>query len=69
MITEKEKQLLTKVGFIHRFYHHLHSSKSHREAYEKTEDDYLLLLGCSKYSSFESFKVVLWRYNRAKLKR
>jgi hypothetical protein len=53
--------LLSPNGFEDRFHKNCKLSKTYMEAYEKTEEEYQEYFGKTRYSSYDSFRVVMQR--------
>ena len=53
--------LLSLKGFEKRFYYYSKNVKTYIQAYEKTEQEYKQYFGKNKYSSYDSFRVVMNR--------
>lgn len=56
MISIDAQRLLTTKGFDAEFFRNLATSKTHLEAYEKTEEIYRSIFGRNRYRSFESYR-------------
>jgi hypothetical protein len=54
-------KLLSMKGFSEKFYDYSKKTKTYREAYEKTEKIYEKNFGKRRYSSYDSFRVVMNR--------
>lgn len=61
LLTEKQKTLLTKEGFIARYYENCNFSST-IEAYEATERQLVAITGQRRYKNWESFKMVKNKY-------
>jgi len=53
--------LLSPRGFEDRFHFHCRNEKTYTRAYEKTETEYENHFGKRRYSSYDSFRVVMQR--------
>lgn len=60
----KDARLTLPAEFDKRFSKHLQNSRTHKEAYKKTEADFRSIYDENKYSNFESFRRA--RYVRLK---
>ncbi len=56
--------LLSAKGFEERFFYYSKNEKTYIRAYEKTEQEYKEHFGKNKYSSYDSFRVVMNRKNK-----
>lgn len=56
IIPEEALRLLKAKEFDVEFFKNLKTSKSHQEAYEKTEELYRSFFRTNKYSSFDSYR-------------
>lgn len=56
MINEEANALMTPRGFDAEFFRNLATSKTHLEAYLKTEKKYKSYFGKTRYSSFDSYR-------------
>ena len=65
-LTIEQQKLLTVKGFDAEFFKNLAISKTHYEAYDKTEELYRSYFGRNRYSSFNSYRNA--RDNRIKNK-
>lgn len=54
--------ILTTDGYFNRWYEFKKAGMTHKQAYEKLEDEMFDKYGINKYSSFESFEQMLYRY-------
>jgi len=64
-LTEQQQQLLTVKGFIRRYLQiYWQEELNQRQAYERTEQEYLEIVGRRKYASFESFRPTMYRHLR-----
>lgn len=68
MLTDNQRRLLTREGFIERYYSNCAYATS-QEAYEATERQHEALTGRRKYKSWESFKVIKNKFIRSPQKR
>lgn len=57
-MTDTTEPLFTTGGFIKRYMMNLKKCRTNEEAYEKTEEEFQKEFGVSKYSSYDSFRVV-----------
>lgn len=57
--------LFTLKGFIDRYYHYASKLKC-SDAYDATEQDYYELYGVHKYANYDTFRVILSRYNNSR---
>ena len=57
-LTDQALKLMTPSGFDAAFFLKLKESKTHKEAYEKTEDLYQSFFKKRRYKSFESYQAV-----------
>jgi len=57
-LTDQALKLMTPSGFDAAFFLNLKESKTHKEAYEKTESMYQSFFKKCRYSNFESYKKV-----------
>lgn len=53
--------MLSFKGFINRYYFYCKTEKTYKDAYEKTEQEYEKNFKKRRYSSYDSFRVVLNR--------
>lgn len=58
-------KLHTKAGFISRYFNLIQDYGTNEAAYEAAERQYKHFFGERKYSDYDSFRVVLSRYNKA----
>ena len=54
--------ILTMSGYFERFYQIKRKGVTHKEAYEELEAELFDQYGINRYSSFESFQVMFYRY-------
>lgn len=57
-------ELHSKKGFIDRYYILIQDYPTYEDAYEATERQYKQYFGERKYSDYDSFRVILSRYNK-----
>jgi len=53
--------LLSPKGFEERFHNYCKKEKTYKIAYEKTENDFEKYFGKRRYTSYDSFRVVMQR--------
>ena len=53
--------MLSFKGFMQRYYYYCKIEKTYKDAYEKTEKEYEKIFKKRRYSSYDSFRVVLNR--------
>lgn len=66
MIDKHMQKLLTVEGFIERYMEMLPDYWSGLEAYNAAEKQHEMTFGKRKYSDYDTFRVVLSRYNKSK---
>lgn len=59
-------KLHTKQGFIERYYNLLQDYPTNEQAYEAAERQHSNYFGQRRYSDYDSFRVILSRYNKKK---
>ena len=57
-------ELMTVEGFIKRYQEFCVSYPTYQQAYEAVERQYRAAFGKSKYSDYDTFRVILSRFNR-----
>jgi len=61
--------LLSPRGFEERFHNHCKNQKTYSAAYEETEKEYESYFGKRRYSSYDSFRVVMNRKMKQSFKK
>lgn len=62
-------RLVTRDGFVESYQEKLSTVKNCREAYEAAEEEYRILFGTPKYSTYDTFRNALARWNKNRIKR
>jgi len=61
-------RLVTRDGFIELYQEKLKATKTCKVAYLKAEEEYQTLFGRSKYSTYDTFRNALVRWNKNRIK-
>lgn len=57
-------RLTTPDGFIESYQEKMRHAKTCKEAYEMAEEEYRILFGTNRYSSYPTFKNAITRWNK-----
>jgi hypothetical protein len=57
---------IRRLGFENRFIYNIKKTKTYKDAYQKTENEYVDTFGKRRYSSYDSFRNVRNRYLKKK---